>query len=295
VVYTLLQVVMIGAMPTGLLTHGWANFADKAIKAGPFAGLAAAVGLGWLATLLRVDAFISPSGTGLIYTTSTSRISYGLARNRYVPQVFAKVDKNGIPWVGLIGAFVFGLIFLLPFPSWQSIVGLITSASVLMYSGAPLSLGAFRSQVPDAARPYKLPGAAVLAPLAFIVANLLIYWSGFMVIWKLGIVLVIGYVVIGVAMAFDPQRPKLQWNSALWLPVWLIGLGIISWQGQFAGGGKLAPLNTKAIPFWADIAVVAAWSLAIWLWAMYTKLPKAEMLELVNRQSGEHDPEGTLL
>jgi amino acid transporter len=289
IIYTLLQVVLIGAMPANLISHGWLNFSDKDITAGPFAGLAGVVGLGWLATVLRVDAIISPAGTGLIYTTGTSRVSYGLARNRYVPQVFAKVDSRGIPWVSLIGAFVFGLVFLLPFPSWHSLVGLITGASVLMYAGAPLSLGAFRGQVPDANRPYRLPAATVLAPLAFIIADLLIYWSGFEVVWKLGIVLVIGYVIIGVAMAFDPQRPPIQWKSALWLPAWLIGLGIISWLGQYDGGAVAAPVNTKTIPFWWDIVVVAVFSLAIYFWAMYTKLPRAEMLQLVDRQAGEQD------
>jgi amino acid transporter len=288
-IYTLLQVALIGAMPANLLSHGWLNFSNADIKAGPFAGLAGVVGLSWLAFILRVDAIISPAGTGLIYTTGTSRVSYGLARNRYVPQVFAKVDSRGIPWVSLIGAFLIGLIFLLPFPSWHTLVGLITGASVLMYAGAPLSLGAFRGQVPEANRPYRLPAASVLAPVAFVVADLLIYWSGFEVVWKLGIVLVIGYVVIGVAMAFDPQRPPIEWKSAMWLPVWLIGLGIISWLGQFDGGAVLAPVNTKTIPFWWDIVVVAAFSLAIYYWAMYTKLPKEEMLELVNRQAGEHD------
>jgi len=288
-VYTLLQVALIGAMPANLLSHGWLNFSNADIKAGPFAGLAGVVGLSWLAFILRLDAIISPAGTGLIYTTGTSRVSYGLARNRYVPQVFAKVDSRGIPWVSLIAAFFIGLIFLLPFPSWHTLVGLITGASVLMYAGAPLSLGAFRGQVPDANRPYRLPAASVLAPLAFVVADLLIYWSGFEVVWKLGIVLVIGYVIICVAMAFDPQRPPIQWKSALWLPVWLIGLGIISWLGQFDGGAVLAPVNTKTIPFWWDIAVVAVFSLAIYYWAMYSKLPQEEMLELVNRQAGEHD------
>jgi amino acid transporter len=288
-IYTLLQVVLIGAMPTDLISHGWINFSDKTIKAGPFAGLAAVAGLGWLATVLRIDAFISPSGTGLIYTTGTSRISYGLARNRYAPQVFGRVSKNGIPWVGLIFAFLFGLLFLLPFPSWHSLVGLITGASVLMYAGAPLSLGAFRGQVPEASRPYRLPAANILAPVAFIVSDLLIYWSGFEVVWKLGIVLVIGYVVIGISMAFDPQRPPLDWKSALWLPAWLIGLGIISWLGQYDGGAVLSPVNTKTIPFWWDIVVVAAFSLIIWFWAMRTKLPRDEMLVLVNRQAGENE------
>ena len=39
-------------------------------------------------------------------------------------------------------------------------------------------------------------------------------------------------------MAYDKERPPLDWRSAQWLPVYLIGMGIISWQGQFSG---LAP------------------------------------------------------
>jgi amino acid transporter len=291
VIYTLLQVAFIGALPTNVIPHGLQHITNPLIIEGPFAGVAGLAGLAWLAHILRVDAFISPSGTGLIYMTGTSRVSYGLARNRYYPQIFARTSASGVPWVGLIFAFLVGLLFLLPFPSWRSLVGLITAASVLMYAGAPLSLGAFRRQVPDANRPYRMPGAIWLAPVAFVVADLLIYWSGFQVIWKLGIVLVLGYLLIGVAMAFDQHRPPLDWKSAVWLPVWLIGMGIISWQGQYSGGAIKAPLNTNHIPFWWDMVLVAAFSLVIWFWAMATKLPSAEMQRLVALQSGDEPGE----
>jgi len=153
-----------------------------------------------------------------------------------------------------------------------------------------VSLGAFRRQVPDSDRPYRMQAAGVLAPFAFIVADLLIYWSGFEVVWKLGIVLIIGYVIIGAFMAFDPQRPPLEWRSATWLPAWLIGMGIISWQGQYSGTGEthpLPPTNTFHIPFWWDILIVAAFSLIIYYWAMRARLPREEMLTLVSRQDGE--------
>jgi hypothetical protein len=138
-----------------------------------------------------------------------------------------------------------------------------------------------------------MPGAWLMAPLAFIIANLIIYWSGFEVIWKLGICIVVGYVLIGIAMAFDQNRPPLDWKSAQWLPVYLIGMGIISWQGQFAGGAVLAPLNTNRIPLWTDIGVVAVFSLIIYFWAQATKLPREEMLVLVDKQSGIEPPERT--
>ena len=292
-IYFLLQLVFIGAIPHSLISGagGWAAIpSTNPIAIGPFAGLAGAVGLGWLAVILRLDAFISPFGTGLIYVTSTSRVGYGLARNRYYPQLFQKTDSRGIPWFSLIIAFLAGLLFLLPFPSWHSLVGLVTSASVLMYAGAPLSLGAFRGQVPEAARPYRMPGAVWLAPLAFIMANLIIYWSGFEVLWKLAIAIIIGYVLIGISMAFDPQRPPLDWKSAQWLPFYLIGMGIISWQGQYSGTSEkhpLPPTNTFNIPFWWDMLVVAGFSLIIYYWAQHVRLSRAEMLNLVNRQAGE--------
>jgi amino acid transporter len=304
VIYCLLQVAFIVALPPALLgAHGGligltcpdtgvCNTSISQLNAGPFAAVAVLGGVAWLAHILRIDAFVSPSGTGLIYTTGTSRVSYGLARNRYFPQIFGRVSSNGIPWVGLIAAFIIGLFFLLPFPSWHSLVGLITGASVLMYAGAPLSVGAFRGQVPDANRPYRMPAAWLLAPAAFVVADLLIYWSGFEVIWKLGVVLIIGYVIIGICMAFDPQRPPLDWKSAIWLPAWLIGMGIISWQGQYSGSGDdhpLPPTNTGHIGFWWDMLIVAAFSVAIYFWAMRTKLSRDEMLRLVNKQGGEEE------
>ncbi|HEY2579163.1 MAG TPA: APC family permease [Streptosporangiaceae bacterium] len=291
-VYILLQVVFIGAIPHALISgpKGWLGIpANNPIAIGPFAGLAGVAGLGWLAILLRLDAFISPFGTGLMYQTSTSRVGYGLARNRYFPQIFAKVDKRGIPWVSLIMAFVLGLLFLLPFPSWKQLVNLVTSASLLMYAGAPLSLGAFRKQVPDASRPYRMPWAVWMSPLAFIFACEIIYWSGFDTVWKLGICIVIGYVLIGISMMFDPKRPPLDWKSAQWLPVFLIGMGIISWQGRYCSSGKAGAgascTATNRIPFWWDIAIVAIFALAIYFWAQFTRLPREEMMRLVESQA----------
>jgi hypothetical protein len=109
-------------------------------------------------------------------------------------------------------------------------------------------------------------------------------------VWKLGIVLVLGYLVIGAGMAFDPQRPPLDWRSATWLPAWLIGMGVISWQGQYSGSTEahpLPPTNTMQIGFGYDILIVAAFSLIIYYWAMSARLPRLAMLALVNDQAGD--------
>ncbi|MEV7023673.1 APC family permease [Kitasatospora sp. NPDC093558] len=273
-IYTLLQVVFIGALPVSSFANGWDKLDFPGID-GPFAGLATLVGLGWLSWVLYTDAIISPGGTGLIYTTATSRISYGLSRNGYAPQKFEQLDKNGVPWFGLIISFVTGVICFLPFPSWQELVGFITSASVLMYAGAPLAFGALRRRLPDRERSYRLPAGGLISPAAFAVASLIIYWSGWQTLSRLGLAIVLGYALLGSYAAFAikrrlPNAPRLNWKAAQWLPVYLIGLGLISWQGGFGDG-------TGRIPMWTDMGIVVVFSLAIYYWAIRVALPAEEI------------------
>src|SRR4051812_18370463 len=87
IIYVALQVVFLGALPSSAIGHSWAHGAYTEMT-GPFAQLATLVGVGWLAAILYFDAIISPGGTGLIYTTSSSRVSYGLSRNGYFPTAY---------------------------------------------------------------------------------------------------------------------------------------------------------------------------------------------------------------
>jgi amino acid transporter len=286
-IYILLQIVFLAALPAAQIQGTWAS-AGYTTFSGPFANLATIVGLGWLATILYIDAVISPAGTGLIYTTATSRVSYGLSRNGYVPKVYETVDRRGIPWFGLVTAFVIGCVCFLPFPSWKSLVGLITSASVLMYAGAPLALGAFRRRLPAAERPYRAPVAIVLAPLAFAVANLLILWSGWTTDYKLGIAILIGYAILAANRIFklNPTTPVLDLHAAVWLPVYLVGMGLIVYLSDFG------PLKNPVFPLWWDMLVVAAFSLAIYFWAQRVALPAESMERMI--ADGAAEPQDAL-
>jgi amino acid transporter len=285
IIYILLQVVFIAALPAAQIKGSWAT-AGYTTFSGPFANLATIVGLGWLATILYIDAVISPGGTGLIYTTATSRVSYGLSRNGYVPTMYERTDRRGIPWFGLLTAFVVGCICFLPFPSWRSLVGLITSASVLMYAGAPLALGTFRSRLPDADRPYRAPAALVLAPAAFAVANLLILWSGWTTDYKLGIAILIGYAILAANRIFklNPTTPVLDLRAASWLPAYLIGMGLIVYLSDFG------PLKNPVFPLWWDMLVAAGFSLVIYFWAMRVALPAEKIQATIDASVVEEPP-----
>ncbi|GCD91994.1 APC family permease [Nocardioides sp. LS1] len=280
ILYILLQLVFLFALPKSAIGDTWDQVGNGLYTTftGPFAEIASLLSIGWLAAIIYADAIISPGGTGLIYTTGSSRLAYGLSRNGYVPSAFEWTNKRNVPWVGLLAAFITGCICFLPFPSWQSLVGLITSASVLMYGGAPLSLGAFRRRLPDAERPYRLPAAGFLSPVAFIIANLIILWTGWDTIWKLGITILIGYAILVANRVFklNEHKPTLDWKAASWLIPYLIGMGVIVYISDFGPKG-----DNALIPFGWDALVVAAWSLVVYYWAMAVALSTEQIEEMI--------------
>ncbi len=234
-IYVLLQVAFVGALDPRTLasSDGWAQLSFTN-DFGPLAALASALGLGWLAVLLYVDAVVSPGDTGLIYTTITSRISFAMARNGNAPRILQRTTDKGVPLVGLGLAFVIGLIAFLPFPSWQQLVGFITSATVLSFASGPLVHAALRSQVPDEERPFRLPGGHTIPVLAFWGSNLIVYWSGWTTVWKLMVAVLIGLVLLGVFTASGQMKGKsLDVRSGLWVVPWLVGLTVISYLGNY--------------------------------------------------------------
>ncbi len=269
-VYIALEIAFVGALDPGNLLHGWSNPISKG-DFGPYAGIASGLGLTWLAVILYIDAFISPAGTGLIYLGTSSRLSYAMGDERFLPRGLTRIGKTGIPWASVVLSFVVGLVCLLPFPSWQSLVGLITSATVIMYGFAPITLMALRKADPDRNRPYRLPAAEVLAPLSFILANEIIYWAGWSTDSKLLVSILIGYVIFAAYYPFGRRHTQtpLDPKSLAWVLPWFAGLGVISYLGQYDG--------QKVIPEWVDLAVVAAFSLVIFYAAVRMALPKAKI------------------
>jgi amino acid transporter len=279
VLYILLQIAFLAALPSDAIGKTWDEEGKGlyTLFSSPFAEIATLVSLGWLATIIFADAIISPGGTGVIYTTGSSRVAYGLSRNGYIPSMFEWTNERRVPWVGLIAAFVTGCICFLPFPSWQSLVGLITSASVLMYAGAPLSLGAFRRRMPEVERPFRLPMAEVLCPLAFAISGMVILWTTWDTDWKLGVAILIGYAILAINRVFglNEHKPMLDWRAASWLPVYLVGMGVIVYLSSFG------PRDDPPLPFGWDMVAVAVFSLVIYYWAIAVSLQREQIEEML--------------
>src|SRR4051812_24457977 len=266
VLYILLQVAFIGAVRPSDLTksHGWAAL-DFTDAFGPLAAISTIIGLGWLAKILYIDAIISPADTGLIYTTVTSRVSYAMGRNGNAPQSLAKTTKRGVPFVSLLVTFVVGLIVFLPFPSWQQLVGFVTSATVLSFGAGTLTIAALRREQPDRPRPFRVPGGDVIPFLAFYSSNLIVYWAGWDVNWKLFVTVALGFVLFFVFhRARRDQAPPMDLLAgATWVVPWLAGLCLISYLGDYPEKSKDAG-NLAAIGFGWGFVVIAALSALVY-------------------------------
>ncbi len=290
VMYILLQLVFIGALNPNAAKHGWANL-SFANDAGPYAGIALGIGVGWLATLLYIDAFVSPAGTGLIYTGSSARASYALGKTGFIPNAFDKLSDRGVPWFSILFAFGVGMIVFLPFPGWQKLVSFITSATVIIYSAQCVSVTALRRQLPDVERPFRLPGIEILAPLAFVIANLIVLFAGWTTYYKLLLAIVLGFALFGVSAATKPkeERVSLDLGSGIWMIPWLLALGVVSYFSSFEGG-------KDSLKFGVDMGVCAVLAIGVYFWALHSRLDpekaRAYFDETAEEAKEEHEELG---
>ena len=252
VLYLALQMAFLGAVPAGALGGGWhgVNFDS------PFADLAMVLGLSWLSWTLIADSMLSPSGAGIVYTAANSRNVFGLAKNGFFPTSLTALNRRGVPARALTLNFVVGLAYLLPLPSWHSIISVTGSIAAFTFQIGSVSLVAFRAS--GLTRPdTRLRGMAVIAPAAFVVSSLVVFWVSFP---KLGIAMgltALGILWYAVVWARSGRRVSELVGGA-WLVVYLAGMTLLSALGSFDGAGLIgAP--------W-DSVVVAVFSLAVYVW-----------------------------
>ena len=283
-IYVLLQTAFLGGIPTEMLANGWAGVAKE--LALPYRDIALALGVGWLAYLVVADAVISPSGCGNIYMNATPRVIYGWAQTGTFFKVFTRIDeKSGIPRPALWLTFGLSVFWTLPFPSWEALINVVSAALVLSYAVAPVSVAALRRNAPDLPRPFRVKWMAVLGPLSFIIAALIVYWSGWSTVsWLLGLQILM-FVVYLLCGRFVPTL-HLSLGRQVRSSAWLIGFYavtiLLSKLGSFGGLGILSH------PF--DTVVVAVCALGIYYWGAATGVP-AHLVRLETEDDESEAPE----
>ncbi|MDD0982696.1 MAG: APC family permease [Pseudomonas sp.] len=272
-IYVLLQVAFLGGVPTEMLANGWAGISKE--LALPYRDIALALGVGWLAYLVVADAVISPSGCGNIYMNATPRVIYGWAQTGTFFKIFTRIDeKSGIPRPALWLTFGLSVFWTLPFPSWEALINVVSAALVLSYAVAPVCVAALRRNAPDMPRPFRVKWMSVLGPLSFIIAALIVYWSGWNTVsWLLGLQIVMFVVYLLCRRLVPTQHLSIaqQVRSSAWLIGFYAVTMVLSKLGSFGGLGVLSH------PF--DTLIVAACAMGIYYWGAATGVP-AHLVEL---------------
>ena len=253
VLYTLIQIAFIGALPENSLKQGWSSITFSG-ESGPFVGLLGILGFVWFVKALYVDAIISPFGTAMVQAMTTARLTYAMSENGYFPKSLMKINAHHSPNRAMLLNLIVGFLFFLPFPSWQHMVGFLVSCLVLGYIIGPLSLMLnAKSKV--------MHGFCLLA---FYICNLMIFWTGWGTISKVLILFFSGYFLLAFKCYIKKEVSFVKNLDILrgsWVVFYMIGIGIISYLSSFDG--------RNIVPFGLDFLIVALLSVGIYMLAAF--------------------------
>ncbi|HLQ12899.1 MAG TPA: APC family permease [Steroidobacteraceae bacterium] len=272
VVYLLLQVAFLGAVAPEHLQEGWAGLEYSS----PFAQLALALNLNWLAILLYADAFVSPSGTGSTYTATTARMIYAMERSRTVPEAFGRVHPRlGIPrpamWFNLLVSFV----FLFFFRGWGKLAAVISVATIITFLVVPVSVMVLRHTAPKLHRPLRVAGLPFFAPLAFVLATLMLFWARWPYTGQIMLVLILPlpvYLYYQNRIGWPAFRQHFR--AAWWLIAYLITITCLSWGGSREFGGR------DYLSYGWDQLSIAAAALVFYFWGLRSGWRTTELEQL---------------
>jgi amino acid transporter len=157
-----------------------------------------------------------------------------MERSGTVPAIFGRVHpRYGIPrpamWFNLLVSFI----FLFFFRGWGKLAAVISVATIITYLVVPVSVMVLRRTAPNLHRPLRVPGLQVLAPLAFVLATLMLFWARWPHTGEIMLLLILPMPVYlyyqGRAgwSAFDRQL-----RASWWLLAYLLAITALSWAGS---------------------------------------------------------------
>ncbi len=260
IIYLLLDFVFVTGInwsKLGISPGDWASVG--AIQGNPFITLAHSYNAPFVLVLTLIIGIIGPFIVGYIYLGGGSRVVFAQGRTRIMPNLVKYIHKKySVPyWALLITALVGAVLAFIAAPI-PSIYGLIEDAVVAGYLGFavnPVALVVSRRQ---GSTKYRIPGGYIFAPLAFISASLIVFWSGWLTVYYSVLILTIAVVIFGLIFPLvrgTSRRDLKSVKNSIWYIVYIGFLLAMTYIGSDGG------LNL--IPFYTTTAIVVAISVAV--------------------------------
>lgn len=277
-IYILLQVTFIGAIdPHMLAKSGWKgiNFTS------PFADIAMLLGINWLVILLYLDAFVSPFGTGVAFVATASRAIAAMTHTRHLPKWLGRLDRRYmVPRFAMVVDFILAMILVSVFRNWNLLATVITAATLIAYLTGPVTVISLRKLAPDLERPFKPNWMKWVAPLAFILASLAIYWTMWPTTIQVILVIALGLpIYLYYEIRYQHSSLKEQLKGFWWMLGYLIFISLMSYMGSVGFGGQ----NWVKYPW--DFVVIIVVSYLFYRWGIHSHLSKIEPVAIeVNKR-----------
>jgi amino acid transporter len=251
--------------------------------------------------LVLLTGIISPASVGLLYVGGSARLAYAAAKSGDIPRSFADLNPRRVPLLAIAVAQGLALLLLLPSPRWEPLVEFNTSTTVLGFALQPMALSVFRRtggfpEHPAGGRRGGLGRIsrvlkAPLPPVALVIASWIVLFDGWPVNrLLLFLVMPAGMVLFVYSQLRRPrrERPSLNLVRAFWLPIYLVGVGTVSWLSSFQGTGQL--------PFGADILAMGVVSVGTYFaavrWGGRTPEQIRESMREIESDMAEPDEAG---
>ncbi|TSO25791.1 APC family permease [Lactobacillus sp. LL6] len=264
-IYVMLQVTFIGAIePSTLAKVGWHGIDFTS----PFADIAIILGINWLVILLYLDAFVSPFGTGVAFVATASRALAAMTHTKHLPNWLGRLNRKYlIPRTAMIADLVLAIILVSVFRNWNLLATVIAASTLIAYLTGPVTVIALRKIRPDLNRPFKPAYMKWLAPFAFVLTSLAIYWSMWPTTIEVIFVIALGLpVYIYYEVKYQHSDLKSQLKHSWWIIIYLVFMSIISYLGSEGFGGQ----NFIKYPF--DFVIIIIASLIFYYWGINTSM-----------------------
>lgn len=236
----------------------------------PFATVSNSVGLIAIALVSIVVALIASYKDDIIYFGAAGRVGNTMARYDYFfPRSFGHLNKKGVPFISAVLALVVVVVFILLLPAFSEIFSVVVDGLLVSYAPGAISLAVFRKRYPNEPRPYRLPYYQFFAPFSWVVASLLILFSG----WFATSIL-ITTVLLGVFFLAIYQKRKgimkQDVTLGIWYPISLVAMLVYSYLSSF---------GYDYIKFPYDVVGFVAMMLVFYYWGYYSGVAYKEKEE----------------